>query len=45
MIAASIAASIATTGGVAALVLKKTGTVKNAGNPQPNNPSQEDPNG
>jgi hypothetical protein len=40
--AAWIAASIATTGGLAAVVLKKTVMLKCANNPQPITPSQED---
>jgi hypothetical protein len=42
MISVSIAASIATTGGLAAVVLKRAAIVKSESNPQPSNPSKED---
>lgn len=42
LIATNIAASIATTGGVAAVVLKKTAKLKSANIPQPITPSKED---
>ena len=45
LIATSIAASIATTGGLAAVVLKRTVTVKSVSNPQPLNSSEEDQHG
>jgi hypothetical protein len=43
--AAWIAVSIATTGGMAAVVMKRTVTIKNASNPKPINPSKEDHHG
>lgn len=43
--AAWIAASIATTGGLAAVVMKRTATLRSASNPQSVTPSKEDHHG
>jgi hypothetical protein len=43
--AAWIAASIATSGGLAAVVMKRTANLRNASNPQSITPSKEDHHG